>query len=132
MQVEVVYNGPVVARICEQDGQWLVTTHNRRLVKVQQVVSENNEVGRDTEDAAGAASLEGMLVGPGFGVRKSAPSQANILDKMLTTNAQWLVIVETGMIVGASRVEKPAPVPKRRRRKAKVEEVLSEAAQSAE
>jgi len=93
-----------VGRICDQDGGWLVTTHNRRLVKAQKILGEE-EVDADGEKES--SPVAGASLASGFGTVKYPPTQAVILEGMLSENAQWLVTVMHGQIMAAALIEKP-------------------------
>ena len=147
--VSVIRNTAQVDQICQTDGRWVVTVHNHRIVKVQWVLEDFADDGEVTQREiraretmarlhAGhtlqASELGGTLVEADAEYKERAAtisvsrnkSQAEILDKMLSINTQWLVMVTTGQMVSAKMIlrddtqkakQEPAVKPRSSRKK---------------
>jgi len=133
MMVGITQNTAQVEMICGSDGRWVVTTHNRRIVKIQWVVEEIDEgniSGVDIrqhdylkEKYAGsllpAADVGELITEADTGFVDQASSvrveraiaQSEVLDRMFKTNSQWLVSVAGGQIVSACQIGKPEVIP---------------------
>lgn len=106
VRVTVHRNERYLTRMCAVDGSWLVTTHNRRVVKLQAVdgvpeTGENEGMVLETLDPP--QEHRPRL----FRTTVHRSDQTHHLETLFSDNAQWLVRTWNGGIQSVSKVEPP-------------------------